>query len=136
MQQKDNNRYAIIIIGILFFVFGFVTWLNGTLIPFLKLACQLDNDIQAFFVTFAFYMAYFFLALSETQRLAAGKTADVDQTNQHWKLAIENFRKAKNLEAGLAQEIEGFLHKADADHNGSLNSAELASIIRSRLPKQ
>ena len=63
MQQQQNNRYAITIIGILFFVFGFVTWLNGTLIPFLKLACQLDNDIQAFFVTFAFYMAYFFLAI-------------------------------------------------------------------------
>lgn len=64
MQQvKKSNRYAIIIIGILFFVFGFVTWLNGTLIPFLKLACQLENDIQAFFVTFAFYMAYFFLAI-------------------------------------------------------------------------
>ncbi|MGE5106209.1 MAG: sugar MFS transporter [Sphingobacteriales bacterium] len=63
MQHKQNNNYAIIIIGILFFVFGFVTWLNGTLIPFLKLACQLKNDIQAFFVTFAFYMAYFFLAI-------------------------------------------------------------------------
>lgn len=63
MQQQKNNRYAIFIIGILFFVFGFVTWLNGTLIPFLKLACQLENDIQAFFVTFAFYMAYFFLAI-------------------------------------------------------------------------
>jgi MFS transporter, FHS family, L-fucose permease len=62
-QQNKNNSYAIIIIGILFFVFGFVTWLNGTLIPFLKLACQLENDIQAFFVTFAFYMAYFFLAI-------------------------------------------------------------------------
>ncbi len=63
MQNKQNNRYAITIIGILFFVFGFITWLNGTLIPFLKLACQLDNDIEAFFVTFAFYMAYFFLAV-------------------------------------------------------------------------
>src|SRR5215510_8427993 len=63
MQQNRNNSYAIIIIGILFFVFGFVTWLNGTLIPFLKLACQLTSDVQAFFVTFAFYMAYFFLAL-------------------------------------------------------------------------
>ncbi|MEO6546482.1 MAG: sugar MFS transporter [Ferruginibacter sp.] len=63
MQEKQNNSNAIIIIGILFFVFGFVTWLNGTLIPFLKLACQLENDIQAFFVTFAFYMAYFFLAI-------------------------------------------------------------------------
>lgn len=63
MQPKQNNNYAIIIIGILFFVFGFVTWLNGTLIPFLKLACQLKSDVQAFFVTFAFYMAYFFLAI-------------------------------------------------------------------------
>lgn len=62
-HTKQDNRYAIMIIGILFFVFGFITWLNGTLIPFLKLACQLENDIQAFFVTFAFYMAYFFLAL-------------------------------------------------------------------------
>ncbi len=62
-QPTKNNSNAIMIIGILFFVFGFVTWLNGTLIPFLKLACQLENDIQAFFVTFAFYMAYFFLAI-------------------------------------------------------------------------
>lgn len=54
---------AIIVIGILFFIFGFVTWLNGTLIPFLKLACNLKTDAQAFFVTFAFYMAYFFLAI-------------------------------------------------------------------------
>lgn len=58
-----TNYQAIFIIGVLFFIFGFVTWLNGTLIPFLKLACQLDNDVQAFFVTFSFYMAYFCLAL-------------------------------------------------------------------------
>ncbi len=61
--MQKNNRYAIIVIGILFFVFGFVTWLNATLIPFLKLVCELKTDVQAFFVTFAFYMAYFFLAL-------------------------------------------------------------------------
>ncbi|MFI5193848.1 MAG: sugar MFS transporter [Chitinophagales bacterium] len=58
-----TNYQAIFIIGVLFFIFGFVTWLNGTLIPFLKLACQLDSDVQAFFVTFSFYMAYFCLAL-------------------------------------------------------------------------
>ena len=63
MQKTNNNRHAIFIISILFFVFGFVTWLNGTLIPFLKLVCQLNTDVQAFFVTFAFYMAYFFLAI-------------------------------------------------------------------------
>ena len=59
----SRSAYAITIIGILFFIFGFVTWLNGTLIPFLKLVCQLKNDTQAFFVTFSFYMAYFFLAI-------------------------------------------------------------------------
>lgn len=42
---------------------GFMTWLNSTLIPFLKLTCQLKNDVQAFFVTFAFYLGYFFLAI-------------------------------------------------------------------------
>lgn len=64
MPQKTNSyTYSIIIIGILFFIFGFVTWLNGTLIPFLKLACGLKTDAQALLVTFAFYMAYFFLAI-------------------------------------------------------------------------
>lgn len=63
MSSSKNSNNAIVIIGVLFFIFGFVTWLNGTLIPFLKLVCQLKSDIQAFFVTFSFYMAYFFLAI-------------------------------------------------------------------------
>jgi glucose/galactose transporter len=64
MNQTPNRYYySIAIIGILFFIFGFVTWLNGTLIPFLKLACDLHSDAQALLVTFAFYMAYFFLAI-------------------------------------------------------------------------
>ncbi|MEP7251594.1 MAG: sugar MFS transporter [Ginsengibacter sp.] len=63
MKEMNRTTYAVVIIGALFFIFGFVTWLNGTLIPFLKLACQLESDTQAFFVTFSFYMAYFFLAI-------------------------------------------------------------------------
>jgi FHS family L-fucose permease-like MFS transporter len=63
VPAQRNNTMAIFIIGFLFFIFGFVTWLNGSLIQFLKLVCQLETDIQAFFVTFAFYMAYFFLAI-------------------------------------------------------------------------
>ena len=50
------------IIGVLFFIFGFVTWLNGSLIPFLKVICEL-NDFQALFVTFAFYISYTIMAL-------------------------------------------------------------------------
>lgn len=69
MNNRPTNRYAIVIIGILFFAFGFVTWLNGTLIPFLKLSCELESDTQAFFVTFAFYMAYFFLAIPSSYLL-------------------------------------------------------------------
>lgn len=51
-----------IIIGALFFIFGFVTWLNSVLIPFLKQACQL-TDFQAYFVTLAFYSPYFIMAI-------------------------------------------------------------------------
>jgi MFS transporter, FHS family, L-fucose permease len=60
-----DRRYitSIFIIGVLFFVFGFVTWVNGPLITFVKLAFDLDTDAKAFLVTTAFYMAYFFLAL-------------------------------------------------------------------------
>ncbi|MCK7556994.1 MFS transporter [Chitinophaga sedimenti] len=53
---------AMLIMGMFYFIFGFVTWLNGALIPFLKLACQL-TDSQSLLVTFAFYMAYLFLSL-------------------------------------------------------------------------
>lgn len=60
MQKANSYTYSLFIIGTLFFIFGFVTWLNGTLIPFLKLACDLQTDAQALLVTFAFYMAYFF----------------------------------------------------------------------------
>jgi MFS transporter, FHS family, L-fucose permease len=59
---KHNTRTPLIIIASLFFIFGFVTWANGTLIPFFKLSFGLSNT-QAFFVTFASYIAYFFLAL-------------------------------------------------------------------------
>lgn len=58
----------IYIICILFFVFGFLTWLNAVLITYLKLACQLNN-LEAFFVAFAFYIAYFFMALPSTMIL-------------------------------------------------------------------
>ena len=63
MPANKNSGNAIVIIGILFFVFGFVTWLNGPLITYVKLAFGLDTDSKAFLVTTAFYMAYFFLAL-------------------------------------------------------------------------
>jgi len=60
--QKKSNLTPIIILGILFFIFGFVTWLNGTLIQYLKIACEL-NTFQSLLVAFAFYISYFVTAL-------------------------------------------------------------------------
>lgn len=61
-STKNSVILPMSIIGILFFIFGFVTWLNGSLIPFLKIICDL-NDFQALFVTFAFYISYTVMAL-------------------------------------------------------------------------
>lgn len=57
-----NYWTSITIIGLLFFIFGFVTWLNGTLIQFLQTACEL-TPFEASLVTLAFYIAYFFMSL-------------------------------------------------------------------------
>jgi glucose/galactose transporter len=61
-NSKQSYIISISIIGALFFIFGFVTWLNGILIPYLKIACELTN-YQALFVAFAFYISYFVMAL-------------------------------------------------------------------------
>ena len=61
-MDTKKSTYGIFIIGSLFFVFGFVTWLNSLLIPFLKTACQL-TDFQSTFVTFAFYISYFVMSI-------------------------------------------------------------------------
>ncbi|MDV6330900.1 sugar MFS transporter [Asticcacaulis sp. 201] len=60
--DAQSSRLAVTIISGLFFIFGFVTWLNSPLITFVKLAFTLD-DVSAFLVPMAFYMSYFFLAL-------------------------------------------------------------------------
>lgn len=61
INERRSYITSISIIGALFFIFGFVTWLNGTLIPFLKIACELSN-LQAYLVTFAFYISYLVMA--------------------------------------------------------------------------
>ncbi|MFT5296249.1 MAG: FHS family L-fucose permease-like MFS transporter [Colwellia sp.] len=61
-QATKSSIVPMLIIGGLFFMFGFVTWLNGSLIPFLQIACELDH-IEAYFVTLVFYIAYTVTAL-------------------------------------------------------------------------
>ena len=59
--RKDYAK-NITIIGAFFFIFGFITWINGTLIPYLKIACELE-EWQAYLVTFAFYISYTAMAI-------------------------------------------------------------------------
>lgn len=65
MTQTRSSSYlmSITIIGILFFIFGFVTWINGTLIPYLKIACELKTDFQSYLVATAFFIAYTVMAI-------------------------------------------------------------------------
>src|SRR3954471_14872659 len=60
--NTQSGINPIIIVGILFFIFGFITWLNSVLIPYLKIACQLNN-FEAYLVTSAFYIAYLVMAI-------------------------------------------------------------------------
>lgn len=62
MQENKNYTGPLIIIGLLFFVFGFVTWVNGTLISFFKTAFGLSNA-NSYLVTFAFFISYTVMAI-------------------------------------------------------------------------
>ncbi|HLI18541.1 MAG TPA: sugar MFS transporter [Rhodanobacteraceae bacterium] len=60
--QQSHYVMSMVIIGVLFAIFGFVTWLNSSLILFVKVGFDLDN-VSAFFIPLAFYVSYFVLAL-------------------------------------------------------------------------
>ncbi|MCL3851643.1 sugar MFS transporter [Parabacteroides sp. GYB001] len=60
--EKRQVITGIIIIGIVFFIIGFVSWVNSILIPYFRIACELTN-YQSYFVTFAFYIAYLIMSV-------------------------------------------------------------------------
>ncbi len=69
MTQTKQSNGPLIMIGILFFVFGFVTWVNSVLIAFFKDAFQLNN-FQSLLVTSAFFISYFVMAIPSSWVLA------------------------------------------------------------------
>lgn len=56
LSQRDSIT-GMLIIGFLFFMFGFTSWINSILIPYFKIAFQLTHT-QSYLVTFAFYISY------------------------------------------------------------------------------
>jgi FHS family L-fucose permease-like MFS transporter len=60
--QKNSTLIPIIIIAGLFFIFGFVTWINGALIPFMKTINEL-TDAESYLVASASYISFVVMAL-------------------------------------------------------------------------
>lgn len=61
-NTKQGYGIALFLIGCLFFIFGFITWSNSQLIPYLKIACELSQS-ASYLVATAFFAAYFVMAL-------------------------------------------------------------------------
>jgi len=61
-MSNAQKRMSVLIIAVMFFVFGFVTWINAILIPYFKLSFDL-NHFQSYLVAFAFYIAYLLMSL-------------------------------------------------------------------------
>ena len=53
---------SILIVGGLFFIMGFISWMNAILIPYFKIACELTN-FASYLVAFAFYISYFVMSV-------------------------------------------------------------------------
>ena len=62
MNTNTNNKTAIAIIAGLFFIFGFITWVNGALIPFMKTINEL-TEAQSYLVASASYISFVVMAL-------------------------------------------------------------------------
>jgi FHS family L-fucose permease-like MFS transporter len=60
--SQNAGIKPVLIIAALFFIFGFVTWLNSVLIPYLKIACELNN-FESYLVAFSFYISYLVMAI-------------------------------------------------------------------------
>lgn len=64
--MKQTNRQfflSMFMLGSLFFIFGLVSWVNSILVPYFKVACDLQTDLQSYLVTFAFYIAYLVMTI-------------------------------------------------------------------------
>ena len=68
MNPKSSNKIAIGIIAGLFFIFGFITWVNGALIPFMKTINEL-TEAQSYLVASASYISFVIMALPSSYLL-------------------------------------------------------------------
>jgi FHS family L-fucose permease-like MFS transporter len=67
-EKAKSNLGPLAIIGALFFIFGFVTWQNGALVPYLQMVLQL-TETEALLIAVTFYFAFTLMALPSASLL-------------------------------------------------------------------
>lgn len=67
LSQRDTVT-GMVIIGFMFFMFGFTSWINAILIPYFKVAFQLSH-VASYLVTFAFYISYLIFSVPSSYLL-------------------------------------------------------------------
>ncbi len=63
MSDKRQYYASLAMLGCLFFVFGLVSWVNSILVPYFKVACDLQSEVQGYLAQFAFYIAYLVMTI-------------------------------------------------------------------------
>jgi MFS transporter, FHS family, L-fucose permease len=66
--SRRDTIISLFVLGLLFFIIGFVSWCNAILIPYFKIACELTN-FQAYLVAFAFYISYLIMSVPSSYLL-------------------------------------------------------------------
>ena len=61
--RRPGYIFSLVMLGALFFVFGLVSWVNSILVPYFKIACELQSEVQSYLANFAFYIAYLVLTI-------------------------------------------------------------------------
>ncbi len=67
-STSGSTIVSIVILGLMFFTFGFISWVNAILIPYFKIACELSN-FQSYLVAFAFYISYLVMSMPSSYLL-------------------------------------------------------------------
>ena len=68
-SPRTTPWFSLGMLGILFFIFGLVSWVNSILVPYFKIACQLESEVQSYLVNFAFYIAYLVMTIPASMLL-------------------------------------------------------------------
>lgn len=62
-STNKNHILSMFMLGALFFVMGLVSWVNSILVPYFKVACSLQSELQGYLANFAFYIAYLVMTI-------------------------------------------------------------------------